>query len=200
MSRRGIYSLQLSTLAVDASINESQFGPQTRAATSSRNEQERSNLSSVIAELEETRQHLEKANEERWKMTDRLASLREELKETKAELQHLKSWDRQERRRVKDIEIEDVKFVEEPVQAAAASARANEFQKKRYVTFANPPSLTRVLDAEERVLERHFSVDRSTHPQKKKKKKPLAPLIAALFTKKKDNQDGGFRAFPAGFS
>ncbi|WOL16755.1 WEB family protein [Canna indica] len=156
-----------------------------------RNEQEGANIGSVIAELEETRQNLEKANEERLKMTHCLTSLKEELEKTKMELQQLKSGGPE--KKVKDIEIEDVKFVENANAGIEAPTTNNdiEFQKKRYVTFANPPSLARVLNAEEHVLERQFSVDKENTPLKKKKK-PLIPFVAALFSKKKDHQNGGF--------
>ncbi|KAJ6731055.1 HEAVY CHAIN putative EXPRESSED-RELATED-RELATED [Salix viminalis] len=54
-----------------------------------------------------------------------------------------------------------------------------EFQKKRYVTFANPPSLTRVIIPQvAEALERHPSL-------RKTKKKPLIPLIGGIFSKKK---------------
>ncbi|MCL7038086.1 hypothetical protein MKW94_006737, partial [Papaver nudicaule] len=59
-----------------------------------------------------------------------------------------------------------------------------ELQKKRYVKFASPPTLTRVISSSPgeggNVLERSPS-------QQKKKKKPLIPLIGGMFSKKKTN-------------
>ncbi|CAL9146801.1 unnamed protein product, partial [Musa hybrid cultivar] len=153
---------------------------------------ERSRMGSIVAELEETRQTLEKANEERQEMLNRLSSLGEELEKTKMEIKRLKAGESE--KRVRDIEIEDVKFVENAGEVeVAASLLGNhhqvvELQKKRYVTFADPPSLAPVLvNAEEQMLERQVSVDKESTPVTKKttKKKPLLPLIAALFAKKK---------------
>lgn len=59
-----------------------------------------------------------------------------------------------------------------------------EFQKKRYVTFAKPPSLTRLIvppQGREEVLERSHSL------KKKKNKKPFIPLIRGILSKKKFN-------------
>lgn len=64
-----------------------------------------------------------------------------------------------------------------------------EFQKKRYVTFTNAPSLSQVINTGEQVLERQVSMDKETMPIKKKKK-PIIPLIRAIFSKKKSCQDG----------
>ncbi|CAD5164221.1 unnamed protein product [Musa acuminata subsp. malaccensis] len=169
-------------------------------APANSNEIERSRMGSIVAELEETRQNLEKANEERQEMLNRLSSLGEELEKTKMEIKRLKAGESE--KRVRDIEIEDVKFVENAGEVeVAASLLGNhhqvvELQKKRYVTFADPPSLAPVLvNAEEQMLERQVSVDKeSTRVTKKTtKKKPLLPLIAALFAKKKDRQDGAVR-------
>ncbi|CAL9109336.1 hypothetical protein MUK42_18224 [Musa troglodytarum] len=170
-----------------------------RAAASS-NEIERSRMGSIVAELEETRQNLEEANEERQEMLHRLSSLREELEKTKMEIKQLKAGESE--KRVREIEIEDVKFVENSGEVEVAPSllgnhhQVVELQKKRYVTFADPPSRARVLvNAEEQMLERHVSVDKESTPVKKKttKKKPLLPLIAALFAKKKGQQDGAVR-------
>ncbi|OWM80913.1 WEB family protein At1g75720 [Punica granatum] len=58
-----------------------------------------------------------------------------------------------------------------------------EFQKKRYVTFANPPSMAQVLVPErDTVLQRHPSLKKPAN-----KKKPLIPLIGGIFSKSKKN-------------
>lgn len=58
-----------------------------------------------------------------------------------------------------------------------------EFQKKRYVTFANPPSVSHVMLPQQghgvEKLERHPSL------RKKNKKKTLIPFIGGIFSRKK---------------
>ncbi|RWW40160.1 hypothetical protein BHE74_00054442, partial [Ensete ventricosum] len=189
--------VEIDTSAPFGSVKEAVmlFGERVLAgevyANPNRKEHERPSLGSVIAELEDTKQNLEKANEERSKMVSCLTSLAEELERTKMELKQLKAGEHE--RKVKDIEIEeDVKFVEKADQVGAESptgGREVEFQKRRYVTFANPPSLTRVLNAEEQLLERQFSAAKENAPGKKKKKS-FVPWIAALFTGKKDRRQG----------
>ncbi|XP_050230638.1 WEB family protein At1g75720 [Mercurialis annua] len=121
-------------------------------------------LGNVTAELEETKQRLSKAKEESMMMATYLSSLQQELETTKTELQQLKSSRNTE---LTESETEDVKIVQEI-----------EFQKKRFVTFAQTPSLVTI----DEVLERHPSL-------RKKKKKPLIPLIGGIFSRKKGTQN-----------
>ncbi|XP_057973137.1 WEB family protein At1g75720 [Malania oleifera] len=164
-----------------------------------------SKLGTVTAELEQTKQRLEKAREEGVLMANSLSSVKEELERTKQELELLKQRDSQNQQQPITepslIEQEDLKFdvVEDSTkfvlktQTAASKTTDDvedqlrtEFQKKRCVSFANPPSLTRVMvplggggDGDGVVLER------STSLKKKKKKLPNIPLIGAIFSKKK---------------
>ncbi|KAM3393590.1 hypothetical protein ACQJBY_014363 [Aegilops geniculata] len=110
-------------------------------------------------ELDDAKHELEKEREEKHKMAGCIQSLQQELSSAMRELQKLKARD--EDARAKVIEVEDLKFMEtdEPQQqrhqqhhhqsppasgqeamAASRAAAAAEFQKKRYVTFADPPA------------------------------------------------------------
>lgn len=139
-----------------------------------------SRLGTVTAELKETKQSLEKAKEQRTLMANCLSSLQEELERTRRELQQLK--EREVERQLIESEIEVVKVVEDTtkfeVKMQTSKEEGTQFQNKRYVTFANPPSLTQVLMPQGvEALERHPSL-------RKKKKKPLIPLIGGIFSKK----------------
>ncbi|XP_059636354.1 WEB family protein At1g75720 [Cornus florida] len=154
----------------------------------SENGHEPSKLDTVTAELEETKNSLQKAQEEGLLMATCLSSLQEELERTRRELQELKGRETTDRIQMIEVEIEDLKFVEdskefEVKKQSSTNEGVLEFQKKRYVTFANPPSLTQVMVPKgDAVLERHPSL-------KKKKKKPLIPLIGGIFSKKKGSSD-----------
>ncbi|KAH0465295.1 hypothetical protein IEQ34_005398 [Dendrobium chrysotoxum] len=161
-------------------------------ATANRNEQSASRFGSLVAELEETKQNLEKAQEERLEMENYLTSLRQELDKTKTELKQLKARDLE--KPAIDSETEDIKFVENTTEIEMEMPVVNEdltIQRKKYVKFANPPSLARVMCTEEHVLDRQFSVDRETtqtRNKQKKKKKSLLPIIVSVFLKKKSYQ------------
>ncbi|XP_051124490.1 WEB family protein At1g75720 isoform X2 [Andrographis paniculata] len=140
-------------------------------------------------ELEETKQSLRKAREESVHMAKCLSNLQQELEQTKRELHHLKF-----RSNLLDLEIdEDLKFVEDDSTSQAANTnpkttvvgqRSVEFQKKKYVRFANPPTSAVARPvvvppppaAAEAVLKRHPSL------KTKKKKQLLPPFIGAIFS------------------
>ncbi|RDX93622.1 WEB family protein, partial [Mucuna pruriens] len=136
---------------------------------------EYSRIENVEAELEETRENLQRAKEESMVMAHCLSSLQEELERTKQELQQLKH--RETEKHPAESEIEDVKFVENlttfQVKGSRFDEEKMEFQKKRYVTFANPPSVSHHV-----MLPQHGVEKLERHPSlRKKKKKSLIPLI-----------------------
>ncbi|KAB2030952.1 hypothetical protein ES319_D05G269400v1 [Gossypium barbadense] len=145
-----------------------------------------SRLGTVIAELEETKYNLEKAREESLMMANCLCALKEELERTKTELQQMK--ERETEKLMMEFEMEDVKIVPGSARYEVNETRTfneegtTEFQQKRYVTFSNQPCLTQVVGPQGvEKLERHPSL-------RKKKKKPLIPLIGGLFSKRKGSQ------------
>lgn len=146
------------------------------------NAQVQSRYGAVTAELEETKQRLGKAREEGEMMASCLNSLREELEQTKRELIKLKSRDFD--KHLADPELEDLKFIEN----ATIIDGADEFQNKRYVTFASPPSVTRII-ANQDPSGGAPEKPPPPPPQKKTKKKPLLPLMGRIFSRKKGNQE-----------
>ncbi|XP_019414830.1 PREDICTED: WEB family protein At1g75720-like isoform X2 [Lupinus angustifolius] len=143
----------------------------------------------VAAELEETRENLQRAKEESMLMAHCMSSLQEELQRTKEELQQLKQREtinHHHHHHSVESEIEDVKFVENLTTFESKSCRFNdeEFHKKRYVTFANQPSMSHVMIPPHHALgfeklERHASL------RNKNKKKSFIPLIGSIFSRKK---------------
>ena len=141
------------------------------------------NGNAITVELEETKQRLVEAREDRMLMATCLSSLQQELERTKYELQQLKDNSKNHSAIEEDLKfIEDItKFEVKPESTSHDAKSAMEFHKKRYVSFANQPSVAqvKVQPCDAGVLERHPSL-------RKKKKKPLIPLIGGIFTKKKN--------------
>nr|GLL48793.1 WEB family protein At1g75720-like [Ipomoea trifida] len=147
-------------------------------------------LGNVTAELEETKQTLEKAQEESLIMATCLSSLQDELERTKSELRQLKAEQKKsdqsepppppEEETLKSIEVStefDLKSAD-PTKPENNNNNNVEFQKKRYVTFANPPSVVaRVMvpESDDARLERL--------PSMKKKKRSSIPLIGGLLSR-----------------
>ena len=144
--------------------------------------QGQSKIAALTAELEETKQSLQKAKEEGNLMSYRIKTLREELEQTKKELQLLKATEFQKQRFEPDIE--DFKFIENATKIGimTQNEESEEFQKKRYVKFASPPSLAQVIVNREEMLQRPASI-------KKVRRKSLISIIGWLFSKKKGSQE-----------
>lgn len=151
----------------------------------------------VTAELEETKQNLEKAQEESLIMATCLSSLQDELERTKKELRQLKAEQKkseqaappaepEEEEDLKSIEVVSTEFELKSAAATTKPENSNnnnnvEFQKKKYVTFANPPSVVaRVMvpESDDARLERMPSM-------KKKKNRSSIPLIGGLLSRMK---------------
>ncbi|GLT39245.1 hypothetical protein SLA2020_134490 [Shorea laevis] len=153
-----------------------------KRAEAGENGRGQSEIAALTVELEETKQGLLKAGEENNLMSIRIKTLGEELEQTKKELQRFKA--REFHKQHPDPEIEDLKFIEDAtrrdsnVKLVEEEDASEEFQKKRYVKFASPPSLAQVIVGREEMLG-------TSPPAKKDKRKPLVPIIGWLFSKEK---------------
>ncbi|XP_009793663.1 WEB family protein At3g51220-like isoform X1 [Nicotiana sylvestris] len=152
----------------------------------------------VRVELEETKQSLQKAKEEGTFMAHCLQSLKEELEQTRREIQQLKTRELQHKVPLvmMDPEIEELKFIEQPSSKVEAKIQTVEeddeeqieFQKKRSVKFASPPLLTKVIAVNKEDVKKECETSPS-QLKKKLKRKPLIPLIGALFSKKGNQEN-----------
>ena len=137
-------------------------------------------LGNVSTELEETKQNLQKAREEGNYMANCLKSLKEQLEETKRELQNLKSTrdydDVKEHQKAINPDVEEFKYVENKPD------NVDEVEKKRFVTFASPPSLTREINQNPNNV--HTNKLGRTSFRKQGKKKPMVAIMGWLFQKK----------------
>ncbi|KAJ7953119.1 WEB family protein [Quillaja saponaria] len=139
------------------------------------------------AELKEAKQSLQKAREEANVMASCIKSLKEELEQTKRELREVKEKGMfmKQLLPVGDPEIEELKFIENASRVGEITTKTEEekeSQNKRFVKFASPPSLAKVIVSKDELLERAPSV-------KKGKKKGVMHLIGWLFARKKGIQE-----------
>ncbi|MCE3051668.1 hypothetical protein HAX54_050474 [Datura stramonium] len=163
-------------------------------------EQNQSKFGAARVELEETKQSLQKAKEEGDFMAHCLESLREELEQTRREIQQLKTREvLPQQLKVplsdSDHEIihEELKFIEQrPSSKVEVKTQTGEdddddgeieFEKKRSVKFASPPLLTKVINVNKEDVKKEGEKSPS-QLKKKLKRKPLIPLIGAFFSKK----------------
>ncbi|MFS7970295.1 hypothetical protein Hanom_Chr09g00819341 [Helianthus anomalus] len=158
------------------------------------NREYRTKVGAIAAELEETKQTLEKAKEEETCMAYYLASLKQELEETKSELKQLKSKQEQpyypKHSSPVDKEIEEIKFIENPLKVEVNHPEKEEsdddyavFEKKRSVKFASPTSLTKLMVEAPKMEE----TSPSSH-KKKALRKTIIPSLGGIFSRKKGSQ------------
>ncbi|KAL5706522.1 hypothetical protein ACHQM5_024679 [Ranunculus cassubicifolius] len=162
-------------------VYANQLKQMKKAAASNTNTNTNTNddsTSRIAAELEETKQSLEKAKEKDMLMASCLDTLKQELEHTKRELQLFKEVKPQS-----EMEEEDLKFIQQ--------SQTPDHNKMRYVKFASPPALAQVISPSynhQQVLERHPSL------KKPRKKKVLIPFIGGIFSfsKNKGNRTSSF--------
>ncbi|CAN4078752.1 unnamed protein product [Withania somnifera] len=175
---------------------------QTKASTGGENQ---SKFGATRVELEETKQSLQKAKEEGDLMAYCLQSLKDELEQTRREIQKLKSTtDVVPEQKVPLVDSDDdetheeLKFIEQPSSKVEVKTQTGEdddddeikFENKRSVKFANPPLLTKVIAVNKEDYVKKEGGEQSPSQLKTKlKRKSLIPLIGALFSKKKGNQE-----------
>ncbi|KAE9450339.1 hypothetical protein C3L33_17779, partial [Rhododendron williamsianum] len=157
--------------------------------------QYQSRIGAVSAELEETKQSLQKAKEEAHFMACCVNSLKQELEHTQRELHHLKTRELAPKQPVAfDPEIEEIKFIENArdVEANTTTQKREQgleyyLEKKRSVKFASPPSLAKIITSKDVGELMHTN---SNSSKKKLKRKPLISFMGGLFSKKKGGQEG----------
>ncbi|GMI86365.1 hypothetical protein like AT2G17940 [Hibiscus trionum] len=163
-----IYGNKLKEMRVE--VGESGKGRQSKIAV-------------LTSELEETKQSLQRTEEEGNLLSFNIKALKEELEKTKKDLQQLREKEFQKQRVEPDTE--DFKFIESAtkmgfVKPNEEPAVADEFQKKRYVKFASPPSSAQVIVDKDKMVGKAV---------KKVKRKPAFSMIGWLFAKKKGSRE-----------
>ncbi|VVB10082.1 unnamed protein product [Arabis nemorensis] len=140
-----------------------------------------SRIQSLTLELEHTKQTLTRTLQLNTVLANRIKTLRHELEHERKEIQRLNSI---RSSLLDNPEIEELKFVEQhqtTKDVGEEVATTDELDKRRLVTFASSPLLTRVMSSvevdkdekkkNEKFLERDFSVKKS------KLKKGFAPFL-----------------------
>ncbi|KAK4753441.1 hypothetical protein SAY87_022239 [Trapa incisa] len=154
-------------------------------------------LSSLKEELERTKQELLqlKTNTTDFSSSSSPSSLKhpttEEEEESDEIAEHVKFMEDRLTNRLGSLELQGLP----PHGTTGSNSGAKnscdkvEFQKKRYVTFASPPSLDHqvvvVSESSDSILQRHPSLRQEAEKKHKKNKKPLIPLIGAIFSRNK---------------
>ncbi|PKA47731.1 WEB family protein [Apostasia shenzhenica] len=165
---------------------------QMRATASRPNKQKNPILHySLESELEEAKQILSREREEKREIFNCLLSLKQELQRTKQELEQLKAKEI-EKKPAADAETEHIKFIEKastdpPVDEGdgARHLSSQDWQRKNYMKFSNPPLLARALSMDHQSFDRQDSMNREEGKKEKKKKKgQLFSRMASMFSGK----------------
>ncbi|KAK9670622.1 hypothetical protein RND81_13G213300 [Saponaria officinalis] len=167
-----------------------------KMVTSQKPQNNTSTIIAVSSELEETKKKLQKEREEGNHIATCLKSLKQELEQTKRELWNFKSTKNASIQHPKMInpEIEELNIVENSIRKPHFEEDGyygEEYQKKKIVTFASPPSLTREIVQDNVVDDGSFArLGRSSSFRrefKEGKKKPINPIVGWIFPRKKKN-------------
>lgn len=180
---------------------------QMRAGANEAAQAAHSRIAALTAELEETKQNLIKARDNNNRLANTIKTLKDELDNARREVKQLKAA--ASPKHALDPATEDVKFIENVTKVGRAKKKKSalaseeqddgvddedddderefEFHKKtRYVKFASPPSLTRVIASGG---EREAALERPPSMNKTKNKKALVSIVGRLFAKKKSAPD-----------
>ncbi|XP_039069619.1 WEB family protein At3g51220-like [Hibiscus syriacus] len=139
-----------------------------------------SKIAVLTSELEETKHSLQRTKDEGDLMSCSIKALKEELERTKKDLQFREKEFQKQRF---EPEKEEFKFMEKSSKKSFITQNeepADEFQKKRYVKSASPPSLAQVVVNKEEMVGK---------PVKKVGRKPTISMIRWLFAKKKGSRE-----------
>ncbi|KMZ63279.1 hypothetical protein ZOSMA_41G01220 [Zostera marina] len=152
--------------------------------------------SSIVVELEEAKQQLEKAREERLAMADCLNSLKKDLHNTRIELLQYRQL--QGRRDIDDdekhtgtLDISDIKEVKSLPSVGESTSAAREFERKRSVRFSDAPMIYHEVPATLADRENPSASSNGEIPKKKNhnmtkmKKTVSVGFIGGIFTKNK---------------
>ncbi|KAL9229630.1 hypothetical protein vseg_005078 [Gypsophila vaccaria] len=177
-----------------------------KVATLQKPQNNSSTLKDVSFELEETKKRLQKEREEGDQIATCIKSLKQELEETKRELLNLKSMKKdasiQHPKKMTNPEIEELNYVENSSRNPLFEeedyygVHQHEYQKKRVVTFASPPSLTREIihdNNNDHVDDGSFARFGRTSSFRKEsqegKKKSSNTITGWIFQRKKKNNE-----------
>ncbi|KAL9299788.1 WEB family protein [Arabidopsis thaliana] len=141
-----------------------------------------SRLPSLTLELEQTKQTLTRTLQLNTSLSNRIKTLTQELELGKKEIQRLS---RTRSSRLDNPEIEELKFVEQHQTMTSNDfeeevVTTEELEKRRLVTFASSPLLTRVMSSvgdEEERNKKEKDFERDCSVKKTKLKKGFAPFM-----------------------
>ncbi|XP_078448306.1 WEB family protein (DUF827) [Wolffia australiana] len=146
-----------------------------------------SSLALIHAELAETRQMLEMARTEGMLMVTALTSLRDELQMTREELMRLKSLKMENgpKEEVNEL-VSTVESGELKEEEGPSSSEERQEIRRRYVRFAEPPSLVQVINADTpevfKIQLPEPQLSDSTSVKKHRKAKTLISNLGIIFS------------------